>query len=48
MVKPGPGVLLDLLAKHRVIEDDCAAIVRELLIRVGEGFVGARVEVKAA
>jgi Holliday junction resolvase RusA-like endonuclease len=30
--------LLDLLAKHRVIEDDCAAIVRELRIKVGEGF----------
>ena len=37
---------LDLLRRHGVIEDDHSGIVRDLRVRVGEGFVGARVEVQ--
>jgi hypothetical protein len=31
--------------KHSVIDGDDMSIVRDLRVRVGEGFVGARVEV---
>ena len=36
---------LDLLRRHGVIEDDHSGILRDLHIRVGEGFVGARVAI---
>jgi len=36
---------LDLLLRHGVIEDDHSGILRDLRISIGEGFVGARVEV---
>ena len=39
---------LDLLVKHRVIEGDDTGILRSLSIRVGEGFVGARVAIESA
>jgi len=39
---------LDLLRRHGVIEDDHSGILRDLRISIGEGFVGARVEVTTA
>jgi Holliday junction resolvase RusA-like endonuclease len=39
---------LDLLLRHGVIEDDHSGILRDLRISIGEGFVGARVEVRVA
>ena len=39
---------LDLLRRHGVIEDDHSEILRDLSISIGEGFVGARVKVRAA
>lgn len=38
---------LDLLRRHGMIEDDHSGILRDLRVLVGEGFVGARVEVRA-
>ena len=38
---------LDLLRRHGVIEDDHSEILPDLSISIGEGFVGARVEVRA-
>ena len=38
--------LLDLLVMCRVIEADNSDVVRELHIRLGEGFTGARVFVR--
>jgi len=40
--------VLDLLRKHGVIEEDHSGILRDLRISIGEGFVGARIEVRAA
>jgi hypothetical protein len=40
--------LLDLLVMCRVIEADSSDVVRELHIRLGEGFIGARVFVQPA
>jgi crossover junction endodeoxyribonuclease RusA len=40
--------LLDLLVMCRVIEADSSDVVRELHIRLGEGFTGARVSVRPA
>ena len=39
---------LDLLVKQRVIEGDDTGLLRSLSIRVGEGFVGARVAIESA
>ena len=39
---------LDLLRRHGVIEEDHSGILRDLRISIGEGFVGARIEVRAA
>ena len=38
---------LDLLRRHGVIGDDHSGVLRDLRVRVGKGFVGARVEVRA-
>ena len=40
--------LLDLLVMCHVIEADSSDVVRELHIRLGEGFTGARVFVQPA
>jgi crossover junction endodeoxyribonuclease RusA len=37
---------LDLLVEHGVIEDDSASILKELTVRIGEGFTGAWVGIK--
>lgn len=45
----GVGHGISAIVIHfQIIEDDSASIVRDLRVRVGSGFVGARVEVKAA
>ena len=40
--------LLDALVRGQVIESDCINTVRELHVKLGEGFVGARIEVRPA
>lgn len=40
--------ILDLLVRHQVIQRDDSEFVRAVTVKLGEGFVGARVSVEAA